>query len=228
VREWREATPADVRCDFPMRVIYLHGFASSPSSRKARFFREKFGAMGIPFDAPALDQGDFRSLTVTRQLAIVETLLPTVGALIMGSSLGGYLAALLAERHPEIARLVLLAPAFNLHELWTSQMTDQQLAEWERNGVVPVFHHGAGREVPIGYQFLADAKQYASFPSFSQPSLLFHGVRDNVVPIDLSVHYLTAHPNVRLFRMDSGHELTDVLDLIWQRTEEFLLERPAF
>ena len=107
-------------------------------------------------------------------------------------------------------------------------MSAQQLTDWERNGEVPVFHYGAGREMPIGYQFLADAKQYAPFPSFSQPALLFHGIRDHVVPIDFSVHYRATHPNVRLFRMDSGHELTDVLDLIWQRVQDFLLERSPF
>ncbi len=228
MRKWREATAAEVHCHFPMRVIYLHGFASSPSSRKARFFSEKFRELGIPFDAPALDQGDFRNLTLTRQLALVETLLPAQGALVIGSSLGGYLAALLASRHPEIASLVLMAPAFNLYERWRSQMTAQQLAEWEKNGEVPVFHYGASREMPIGYQFLADARQYAPFPSFSQPTLLFHGLRDNVVPIDFSVGYQEAHPNVRLFRMEAGHELTEVLDLMWQETEEFLMEQPAF
>ncbi len=211
-----------------MRVIYLHGFASSPSSRKARFFGEKFAALGVPFEAPALDQGDFRGLTLTRQLALVEALLPAEGALVMGSSLGGYLAALLAAQHPEIARLILMAPAFNLYERWTSQMTTGQLDEWERNGEIAVFHYGAGREMPIGYQFLADAKNYAPLPSFSQPTLLFHGLRDDVVPIEFSVHQQETHPNIRLFRMDSGHELTDVLDLMWRRTEDFLLERPAF
>jgi uncharacterized protein len=211
-----------------MRVIYLHGFASSPSSRKARFFSEKFAALSVPFEAPALDQGDFRGLTLTRQLALVDALLPTEGALVVGSSLGGYLAALLAARRPGIARLVLMAPAFNLYERWTSQMTATQLEEWERNGELSVFHYGAGREMPIGYQFLADAKNYAPFPSFSQPTLLFHGLRDDVVPIEFSVRQQETHPNIRLFRMDSGHELTDVLDLIWRRTEEFLLERPAF
>jgi uncharacterized protein len=211
-----------------MRVIYLHGFASSPSSRKARYFGEKFTALGIPLVAPALDQGDFRGLTLTRQLALVEALLPLEDSLVMGSSLGGYLAALLAERHPKIARLVLMAPAFNLFERWTSQMSTGQLEEWERNGEISVFHYGAGREMPIGYQFLADAKNYPPFPSFSQPALFFHGLRDEIVPIDFSIQFQETHPNVRLFRMDSGHELTDVLDLIWQRTEGFLLEQPAF
>ncbi len=206
----------------PMKVIYLHGFASSPASRKARFFREKFAALGVPFEAPALDEGDFRNLTLSRQLALVEALLPAKGVLLMGSSLGGYLSALLAARHPEVDRLILLAPAFNLFARWTSQMTPLQLAEWERAGEVPVFHYGAGREMPIGYQFIADAKNYEPFPSFSQPALLFHGIGDNVVPIEFSADYVAAHPNARLFRMTSGHELTDVLDLIWDQAEGFL------
>ena len=228
MRKWDEASATQLRGSFSMRVIYLHGFASSPSSRKARFFQEKFGALGIPFEAPALDQGDFRGLTVTQQLAFVETLLPAAGALVMGSSLGGYLAALLAAGHPEIVRLVLLAPAFNFYQRWVSQMTAEQLTEWEQKSEAPVFHYGTGREMPIGFQFIADAKWHDPFPSFSQPALFFHGVRDTVVPIESTLRYQETHPNVRLFRMDSGHQLTDVLDLIWQRTEDFLMERPAF
>jgi uncharacterized protein len=144
---------------------------------------------------------------------------------LFGSSLGGYLAALLAARHPEIDRLILLAPAFNLFARWTSQMTTLQLAEWEREEEVPVFHYGAGREMPIGYQFIADAKRYEPFPSFRQPALLFHGIGDDVVPIEFSEQCAATHPNAKLFRMTSGHELTDVLDLIWDQTEGFLLER---
>jgi uncharacterized protein len=210
-----------------MQVIYLHGFASSPSSRKARFFQERFDALGVPFHAPALDGGDFRNLTLTAQLALVENVLPAKGTLLVGSSLGGYLAALLAAEHPEIERLILMAPAFNLYERWTSQMTPQQLADWERDQEVPVFHYGAGREMPIGYQFIQDAKRYEPFPPFSQPALLFHGIGDTVVPIEFSVSYAGVHPNVELIRMTSGHELTDVLEPIWQETERFLLEQFA-
>ena len=55
-----------------MRVVYLHGFASSPQSTKARFFAEKFARAGIPFAAPALDAGDFQNLTVSAQMQIVD------------------------------------------------------------------------------------------------------------------------------------------------------------
>ena len=47
-----------------MRVVYLHGFASSPQSSKARFFAGKFAEAGVAFEAPQLDQGEFRSLAL--------------------------------------------------------------------------------------------------------------------------------------------------------------------
>jgi len=42
-----------------MRVVYLHGFASSPQSTKAQFFARKFADAGLAFEAPTLDQGNF-------------------------------------------------------------------------------------------------------------------------------------------------------------------------
>ena len=55
-----------------MKVIYLHGFASSPASSKARFFTQKFKGAGFDVSVPALDGGNFRNLTITSQLDIVE------------------------------------------------------------------------------------------------------------------------------------------------------------
>ena len=46
-------------------VIYLHGFASGPNSRKARLFREKFTVAGQSIRVPDLAQGDFAGLTLT-------------------------------------------------------------------------------------------------------------------------------------------------------------------
>ena len=55
-----------------MRIVYLHGFASSPQSGKAQFFRRKFSEREIPIEIPGLDQGDFQGLTITGQLAVVD------------------------------------------------------------------------------------------------------------------------------------------------------------
>ena len=50
-------------------------------------------------------------------------------AILMGSSLGGYLAALYACQHPEIERLILLAPAFQFPRRWREQFSAPELAE---------------------------------------------------------------------------------------------------
>lgn len=91
-----------------------------------------------------------------------------------------------------------------------------------------VFHYGEQREVPISYDLMEDAGRYEAFPEFSQPALLFHGEQDPVVPIRLSSAFAESHPNARLVRLQSGHELTDVLPTIWEESRQFLLEADEY
>ncbi|MCS6812403.1 MAG: esterase, partial [Cyanobacteria bacterium] len=65
----------------PLHTIYLHGFASSPNSTKARYLADCFAQAGLPLTVPDLNQGDFSHLTLTRQIQQVEALLtdePTI------------------------------------------------------------------------------------------------------------------------------------------------------
>jgi pimeloyl-ACP methyl ester carboxylesterase len=205
------------------RVLYLHGFASGPFSRKAQFFRDRLAESGIPLESLDLAEGDFRNLTLTRQLDVIEQTAKNEPVFLIGSSMGGYLAALFAARHPEVRGLILLAPAFNFYQLWTSTMASADLAEWKRTGEVPVFHYAEGRQLPIGYQLLEDSQQYEAFPAFTQPCLIFHGSQDLVVPAGYSERLTVERPNVELVTLQSGHELTDVLGNIWTYSEPFLL-----
>jgi uncharacterized protein len=209
------------------RVLYLHGFASSPASRKARFFAEKLASLGFAVEIPDLAEGDFQRLTITRQLALVERLGRGERVIVIGSSLGGYLAALYTARHPEVDRLILLAPALRFHRLWTQEFGPERLRLWREKGSIPVFHYGAGNNQLIGYRLMEDAARFEPDPKFSQPCLLFHGDQDALVPIAQSVEFAAAHPNVRLVGLHSGHELTDVLDKIWEESEKFLAPKPA-
>jgi uncharacterized protein len=207
------------------RILYLHGFASGPTSRKARFFREKLAEHAISLESPDLADGDFRNLTLTGQLNVIGRVAGNEPVFLIGSSMGGYLAALYARQHHEVQGLILLAPAFNFYERWTSTIAPADLAQWKRDGEAPVFHHAAGRQVAIGYQLMEDAQQFEPFPSFTQPCLLFHGAQDPVVPIEYSEQFAETRPNVELIRLQSGHELTDVLDDIWNRAGQFVLQR---
>jgi pimeloyl-ACP methyl ester carboxylesterase len=207
-----------------LRILYLHGFASSPASRKARFFSEKLRERDVQLEVPDLAAGDFPHLTISRQLQALEQRLPDESAVLIGSSLGGYLAALYASRHPGIEGLILLAPAFDFYSLWRRELGSERMASWEQKGWMRVFHYAEGREVPLSFEFMQDACRFDPYPAFAQPALVFHGTQDGVVPIESSVRFTEKHPNARLIRLDSGHELTDVLDTIWRHLELFLKE----
>lgn len=201
----------------------MHGFASSPQSRKAQFFAARFAEAGIEMAIPDLAEGDFRSLTITRQLHLVERLAGEARITLMGSSLGGYLAALYAARHAaRVERVVLLAPAFCLAERWAAREGEEKMAAWERAGGMAYFHYGEKREMPLAWEFLTDARRYEGYPDFAQPALIFHGEADDVVPLEGSVEFVGRHPAARLQVMASDHELGDCLDVMWEQTKAFL------
>jgi pimeloyl-ACP methyl ester carboxylesterase len=206
-----------------MHIVYLHGFASSPQSSKALFFKAKFEALGIPIDVPQLDQNDFEHLTVSGMLDVVGSAVAGRPTILMGSSLGGFVAGLFAARHPElIQRLVLLAPALGFAQRWKQRFSAAELAEWQRLGGKNFYHYGAKIERRLAYSFVEDALLYEGEPDFSQPALILHGTNDDVVPVRLSRDYALRHANVMLKEFDSGHELTDVTQALWRETEQFL------
>jgi uncharacterized protein len=205
-----------------MRIVYLHGFASGPQSSKAQFFRARFGELGVPFEIPQLDEGNFETLTVSGQLRVVEKAIRGDSVVLMGSSLGGYLAAAYAARHENVEKLVLMAPAFQFPSRWRARFAGEELAEWKRQGSRPFYHYAFKAEQPLGYQFVEDAVQYEDEPDFRQPALILHGTRDDVVPPEVSVRFAARHPNARVKLLESGHELTDVIDKLWNETAMFL------
>lgn len=199
------------------RILYLHGFASGPSSSKAQYFRKRLSGLEI-LD---LAEGHFEDLTITGQLAVIEHSAGAPVSLI-GSSIGGYLAALYAARHAETERVVLLAPAFGFARRWAERLGPEQLGLWRRTGSMDVFHYGENRMRPLKYDLLEDGARYEDYPDFHQPALIFHGAQDDVVPARYSEDFAASHPNVTLEILDSAHELLNVLDYMAEKIESFL------
>ena len=119
-------------------LIYIHGFNSSPASVKARLLKERLEALGrgAEFLAPGLPHRPAEAASLLDALIARHP-----GAALVGSSLGGYYATYLAEKHGVLAVLVnpavrpydLLRPALgvqrNLHSGAEYEFSERHLAE---------------------------------------------------------------------------------------------------
>lgn len=206
-------------------ILYLHGFASGPSSHKARALSERFGAAGVRLEVPDLTPGEdgFERSSPSSMLAVAEAALagaPPPHAII-GSSLGGYLAAILASRSAAVHRLVLLAPAFRLFERWSARLTGAEKASWRANGL-ETMHYASNRRRRIGWQFFEDASRFPALPEVRIPALCLAGTRDETVPFADVEAFVARTPSARLVALDDGHELLASLDTIYDEAREFL------
>ena len=208
--------------DLVAMLAYLHGFASGPASTKAQLVRARLAALGYELAIPDLAP-DFTRQTITSQLAIAEALLDSEPAILMGSSLGGYLAALVAARHPERVRaLVLLAPAFGFAPRWEAQLGPEVMAHWHRHGVMPVMHYGREREALLSIELLTDARRYPDEPDPVVPALVVAGRFDDAVPLATVETFARRRPERELVVYEAGHQLTEVLEPMWELIRTFL------
>ena len=209
-----------------MRVVYLHGFASSAQSSKAKFFRDRLGALGIEVVTPDFNEPDFSTLTITRMLAQVGAELdksPEPVALI-GSSLGAFVAVnAAAQERARVDRVILLAPALDFGGNRMRDLGDRGLEEWQRTDMLQVFHYGYGRLVPVHYELYSDATKYDAFNAMvEQPVLIFQGTRDTSVDPATVERWAAARSNVELHLLDDDHQLLSSLEVIWAGSARFL------
>jgi uncharacterized protein len=117
---------------------------------------------------------------------------------------------------------VLLAPAFSLATRFPESLGEPTMEQWKRTNTLRVFHYSEGREVELGYQLMTDALKYEAYPNFAQPTLIFQGRNDTVVPPIYAETFAARRPNASLRLLDSDHDLVNVLDEMWREMEKFL------
>jgi pimeloyl-ACP methyl ester carboxylesterase len=210
-----------------MLVLYLHGFASSARSSKATFFAKKLLEAGINLQTPDLNEPDFSTLTITRMVDQVLGILeanPNEGVVLIGSSLGAFVAVQVAMARPERVRsLILLAPAFEFGGNRMKSFGDVGIEEWKRTNRLDVFHYAYGRMMPIHYELYADARRYDCIhAALNMPVQVFQGRRDEAVDPVTVEQWSRARPNVELHLIDDDHQLTASVDYIWEQMRRFL------
>ena len=160
------------------RILYLHGFASSPSGRKVSALRELLADRDLEIVAPDLNVPSFSNLDFEAIVRHAEREAKRDDpAVIVGSSLGA-LVALEASRRGARPPLVLIAPAVGFGSRWIEQLPPGDPLDF--------FHHAAGRELPIHRRFfeqLAALEVDREAPDV--PAVVVMGARDESVPFAL-------------------------------------------
>lgn len=119
-------------------IVYLHGFNSSPQSHKAQVLKRHMAERGLAseFACPALPPSPREAI------GVIESLRAALPVCYLGSSLGGFYATYLVEKHG--GKAALINPAIDPHvglraylgsqkNLYTGEpyeLTPAHLEEW--------------------------------------------------------------------------------------------------
>ena len=194
--------------EFMADLLYLHGFTSSPGGNKGTFARRWAQARGIPFHAPDLNLPTFEALTLTAQVEAVEALVQALPEppVVVGSSLGGFIATAVAHRGATIRSMILLAPAIHFAR---RRMTSPAWAAYRERGEMEVFHYGTGRPRRLGPELLGDLRAWADDADWrlAVGTVILHGRFDETVPLAESEAYRDRNPGVVLRVLEDDHGL---------------------
>jgi uncharacterized protein len=204
-----------------MQFLYLHGFASGPRSTKGVAFESHFATHGRSIERLNLRVPSFEHLRLSAMIATVQAALGE-RAILIGSSLGGLTASRVAERDPRVAALVLMAPAFQLASRWRDMLGPEWDA-WKQSGWREVTDFTTGKPARVDFGFVEDvAATDTGMPDVRVPTLIFHGTRDETVPVSHSRTFAAGKSHVRVIELDDGHELVASLPTILAETDAFL------
>ena len=219
-------------------VMFCGGFLSTMTGGKASYLQEKCRARGqgcVRFDYRGHGQsgGRFVDATIGDWLSDARAVLDHVSAgpvLLVGSSMGGWIAALLALARPQrIAGLVTVAAAPDMTEvLLDQQFSDEQRATLAADGVIHVPSRYDDGPYPITAALLEEGRRHLVLDQpipIACPARLIHGMADPDVPWRLSLRLAEAlsGSDVRLTLVKDGeHRLSREadLELLWATVAE--------
>lgn len=169
---------------------------------KARFFLDHAVQRGYNwanFDLPChgRSEGEFRAFRVSAALtALIEVIHQFRGApvVLLGSSMGAWLSMLAARKLANaagvaIAGAVLVAPAFDFFREYFHNEPAEAMRQWRRDGVRRFTDHYDNQPYELEYALVEDGLEHGILErpgAFDFPIRIFHGDRDDIVPIGLS------------------------------------------
>lgn len=211
-------------------VIFLHGLMSNMEGAKALHLEEyckKRQYNFIRFDnfGHGESSGKFLNETIGSWLLGLEIVMDKLvdgPAILVGSSMGGWISLLYGIKFPEkLKGLIGIAPAPDFTETAIWQKLPPQLQKKMQNEEwLEVSGTDCGDSYPIAYQLIKEARNHlllnANSIPLDIPVHLIHGMRDADVPYNISlqiVEKLTSKNVILKLIKDGNHRLSRPIDL---------------
>ncbi|MFO7677208.1 MAG: YqiA/YcfP family alpha/beta fold hydrolase [Thermoplasmatota archaeon] len=162
------------------KIYYIHGYQSTPKGEKALLFKKKLKATPITYRDCSPEK-----LIISHCLTqISETISHDTNVLLIGSSLGGFLAAKTALENCCVKTLILLNPAI----------------------IPPETNLNIDSDVPKN--ILEDMKERKLFETqLSSNIIIIRGINDTVVPDEWIIKFAKAQQATVIF-LDDDHRLS--------------------
>ena len=206
---WRRSAPP--QADKPS-LLWLGGFASDMQGTKASHlaqWAEQTGQSLIRFDYGSHGEspGDFASATLgdwrDDMMAVLDKL-ASGPQILIGSSMGAWLALLAARAKPDkVKALLLIAPAPDFTErLILPSLSESQKIALQRKGAI----HLPDAPEPLSWRFVQEARAHCLLDQtipLSCPVHILHGAKDQTVPL--------SHLLLLLSRLDAPDILCRIL-----------------
>lgn len=181
-------------------IVFITGLLSTRWGNKSRALRQWCEEQGWSFccyDVRGFgdSEGDFTDYTLSDWLADARAVLSMLrndaaarsmggGFTLVGNSLGGWIAWLIAQECEEVDRLILLAPAFNMMGVRAQTISPERRHEWHSAGWMPWDDDPAHRDWPLSWKWVVESEAYwqSNFDRLRHVrTTIVHGLGDTVI-----------------------------------------------
>jgi uncharacterized protein len=175
------------------QILFITGFLSkrwgNKSKALAQWCDEKdWGFCCYDVRGFGDSEGTFTDYTLSDWVGdaryVVETLRDGPPITIVGNSLGGWIAWLIAQEYAMVEKLVLIAPAFNMMGLRAKSIDDERRHAWQQTGWMPWDDEPAHRDFPLSWKWVDESEIYwmTSFDALRRVNTtILHGLDDTVI-----------------------------------------------
>ena len=109
---------------------------------------------------------------------------PLTQVTIVGNSLGGWIAWMMAQEFQEIERLILVAPAFNMTGVRARSISEERRHAWLTAGWMPWDDEPVHKDWPLSWKWVEESDAYwkTSFDRLRPvKTTILHGLQDTVI-----------------------------------------------